>query len=412
MFPFTGLATREDGAIKLCCKSLPIGDINFQPLEDIWNNGNMTRIRHQVLNNERPSECAACFVYEDQGVESMRQRHNTTMTPETRTSLYPTILDNVRDDYTMPFELPTIEIRLNNLCNLKCRMCSPLDSTSWNDWGTIQEFYEKESSHINQQIIRLNLINKPHVDAFEHNDEWWRSFDKLLPYFKRVEFAGGEPLMDPSHFKILDKLSKYGDRIELKYATNLTMLGKKDRNVFDYWPKFKSVAVNASIDGITDVYEYIRTNAKWTEVTENLQRIKEISTVSRVVASVAVQAANIMSLDKTIELFLNELGVIYWSNFVRYPSLLSCQVLPRELKDIAIARLLVVRAKVHTFSMCMDNELVTSITYNQIDNVIKFLNGDDYSHQWQDFLEFNRRLDLTRNQGPIELIVPEFKPYV
>lgn len=412
MFPFTGLATREDGKMKLCCKSLPIGDINTETLEEVWNNDNMKRIRKQVLNNERPAECAACFVYEDQSVESMRERHNTTSTPETRTSLYPNALDTLREDYTMPFEMPSIEIRLTNLCNLKCRMCSPLDSTSWNDWNVIKDFYDKEDSTIGKTIIELQLDKKPYVDAFMDNEQWWTSFSKLAPYFKRVEFAGGEPLIDPSHYRVLSALEEHAHNIELKYATNLTVLGKGKYHVKDYWSKFRSVAVNASIDGVGDVYEYIRTNAKWDTVLENLEIVKQIPNVSRVVASVAVQATNVMSLDKTIELFLNELGVIYWSNFVRYPSLLSAQVLPRELKDIAVQRLLSVRLKVPTFKMCVDDMLITSITYNQIDNVIKFLNGDDYHNLWNDYLEFNKRLDSTREQGPITVIVPEFIDYV
>ena len=37
MFPFTGLATREDGQMKLCCKSHPIGDITKEILEEVKN---------------------------------------------------------------------------------------------------------------------------------------------------------------------------------------------------------------------------------------------------------------------------------------------------------------------------------------------------------------------------------------
>ena len=44
MHPFTGLATREDGAIKVCCRSLPVGYIQEDTLENIWNNDAMLRI--------------------------------------------------------------------------------------------------------------------------------------------------------------------------------------------------------------------------------------------------------------------------------------------------------------------------------------------------------------------------------
>ena len=100
----------------------------------------------------------------------------------------------------------------------------------------------------------MHLVDKPgqYIGPFDNSDNWWTSFEKLLPFFRRVEFAGGEPLMDPYHYKILDKLAEYGDNIELKYATNGTTLGiKGGRTIHDYWPKFKSIAVNVSIDGYT-----------------------------------------------------------------------------------------------------------------------------------------------------------------
>jgi hypothetical protein len=122
MHPFTGLATREDGAIQACCRSHPIGFIQDAPLEHHWNGEVMQRIRSQVLGGERPPECAPCFNLEDQGVESLRQRHIAGVIPEARINLYPNALSKMALDFTMPFEIPTMEIKLNNLCNLKCRM--------------------------------------------------------------------------------------------------------------------------------------------------------------------------------------------------------------------------------------------------------------------------------------------------
>ena len=412
MLPFTGIATREDGEIKICCKSWTIGEINNHTLEEVWNNDNMKRIRKQVLNSERPPECIGCFSYEDQNVESMRQRHINKNFPESRINMYPNILDNLNDDYSMPFKMPSIEIRLTNLCNLKCRMCSPMDSTSWNDFNDIKDFYVKESSFIGKTIIELKLDEKPLLDAFENNERWWQSFEKLIPNINFLEFAGGEPLMDPSHYRILDMFGEHAKNVDLKYATNLTTLGKGKRNVFDHWPRFKSVTVHASIDGVGELFEYIRTNASWEEVAENIQRIKQIPTVKRILASVAVQATNVLSLDKTIEYFLDTMEVTFWNNFVKYPMILSAQVLPSDLKLLAIDRLITVRDKVPTFKMCIKDPYTITIAHNQIDNIIKFLQGEDYNHLWNDFVEFNHRLDKTRTQGPLEVIIPEFRDYV
>lgn len=81
MHPFTGLATREDGAIQVCCRSHPIGFIQKETLEEVWNNDTMKRIRESVLTNKRPPECEPCFSLEDQGVESLRQRHISGVIP-------------------------------------------------------------------------------------------------------------------------------------------------------------------------------------------------------------------------------------------------------------------------------------------------------------------------------------------
>ena len=411
MHPFTGLATREDGAVKVCCRSHPIGFIQDASLEYHWNSEVMTRIRRQVLIGERPPECAPCFALEDQGVESLRQRHIAGVIPESRITLYPNAVSNMRHDFTMPFEIPTIEIKMNNLCNLKCRMCNPMDSTSWNDWDTIETHYKKEDNFLVQKIIDLNLKNKPFLDSFVDNPNWWESFEKLLPYFRRVEFAGGEPLMDPTHYKILDMLAPYGDSIEIKYATNLTMLGKSNRTVWQYWPKFKSVAVNVSIDGIGNSYEYIRGNASWAELVNNIKQIQTIPNVSRIVGAVAVQVSNVLILDKMIELFLDELGIVFYTNMVNYPNVLSAQVLPTSLKNIAIKRLLDVQDRLPDFKLVQQHPMLLDLTKGQISGVINYLNANDQSDKWQDCIEFNHKLDATRDQC-FEKITPEFISYV
>jgi MoaA/NifB/PqqE/SkfB family radical SAM enzyme len=404
MHPFTGLATREDGAVKVCCRSHPIGNIQDNTLEDIWNNDAMCRIRKQVLNNERPPECAPCFNLEDQGVESLRQRHINGVIPEARINLYPnTLLQEI-----MPFEFPTMEIKLNNLCNLKCRMCNPTDSTSWNDWEQVEEFYDKEKNYIADNVRKLNLVRKPYLDKFEDNPNWWDSFEKLLPYFRRVEFAGGEPLMDPQHYRILDMLAPYGHQIEIKYATNGTTLGiSKGRTIHEYWPAFRSVAVNVSIDGIGDVYEYIRGNANFSEVVENIKTIQTIPNVSRVVGAVAVQVSNVLILDKMIEYFLDDLGIVFYTNMVNYPNVLSIQVLPNELKSIAIKRLNAVKLRVPEFKHVKANPILLDITNKQIDGVINFINSKNTTHLWSECIEFNQRLDTTRDQSFFD-ITPEF----
>jgi sulfatase maturation enzyme AslB (radical SAM superfamily) len=413
MHPFTGLATREDGAIKVCCRSLPIANIKDMSLEEAWNSDKMKEVRRQVLNDERPDVCEPCFDLEDQGVQSLRQRHITDSSPESRINLYPNALDKLNDDYSMPFELPTIEIKINNLCNLKCRMCNPLDSTQWKDWNSIVDHYKKEENYLVDAVESLGLTKAPYVGIFEDKAHFWDNLEKLLPYFRRVEFAGGEPLMDPVHYKILDLLSKNGDNIEIKYATNGTKLGiKGGRTVHDYWPKFKSVAVNVSIDGLHDTYEYIRGNGKFSDVEYNIKEMKKIKTVSRIVGAFTVQANNIMQIDKVIDYFLREMKIVFYSHRVSYPRALSAQVLPKALKDQVVAKLEAMKPKIKDYEIVKQHPILEKITQQQIQDNINFLQAKDLNEYWLDCVDFNRKLDLSRNQGPFEKINPEFQGYV
>jgi sulfatase maturation enzyme AslB (radical SAM superfamily) len=412
MHPFTGLATREDGAVKVCCRSQPVGFIQKNTLEEIWNNNTMRRIRKQVLKGNRPPECMPCFQLEDQGVESLRQRHIKGDIPEARINLYPNALEHLGVDYKMPFEFPTMEIKLNNLCNLKCRMCNPLDSTNWNDWDKVVEFYKKEKNYLVPTIA--GLVKKPgqYIGPFDDTANWWASFEKLLPYFRRVEFAGGEPLMDPQHYKILDMLKPYGKNIEIKYATNGTTLGiSKGRTIHDYWPHFRSVAVNVSLDGIHDVYNYIRGNGDFNQVEKNIEEIKKIPNVSRVVGAFTAQAGNILQAAECIDYFINKMGIVFYSHRVSYPNCLSAQVLPQELKDIAIQRLQEVKLQMDTWDAIKNNVLLAKVTHQQIQDNINYLQAKDQNNLWQDFLDFNFALDASRNQSLLT-VVPEFKLYV
>lgn len=407
MHPFTGLATREDGAIKICCRSMPIGWIQNESLESAWNNDAMQTVRRQILNNERPDVCKPCFDLEDQGVESLRQRHINGVIPEARINLYP----NTEFKEILPFTFPTMEIKLNNLCNLKCRMCNPLDSTSWQDWDEVKPFYEKENNYLVPTVAKLVRTPGQYIGPFDDTDNWWNSFEKLIPHFKRVEFAGGEPLMDPQHYKILEMLKPYGHNIELKYATNGTTLGKGSRTIYDYWPHFRSIAVNVSIDGIHDVYNYIRTNSNFNEVEQNIKVFKSFPNVSRVVGAFTAQAGNILQAAECIDYFINEMEIVFYSHRVSYPNLLSAQVLPQELKQLAIDRLQSVEQRLFTFENIQKYPLLEKITRQQIKDNINYLNAKDQSHLLKDFVEFNLALDKTRNQNLFD-VMPELRKYV
>jgi sulfatase maturation enzyme AslB (radical SAM superfamily) len=207
-------------------------------------------------------------------------------------------------------------------------------------------------------------------------------------------------------------LKPYGHQIEIKYATNGTTLGiSKGRTIHDYWPHFRSVAVNVSIDGIHDVYNYIRGNGDFNQVEENIKEIKKIPNVSRIVGAFTAQAGNILQAAECVDYFLNKLGIVFYSHRVSYPSVLSSQVLPLELKSKAITRLQEVSIRVPSFGIVKKHPILEKITQQQIQDNINYLNAKDNSHRWSEFLDFNCALDITRKQSLLDA-VPDFKPYI
>jgi len=206
-------------------------------------------------------------------------------------------------------------------------------------------------------------------------------------------------------------LKPYGKNIELKYATNGTTLGiSKGRTIHDYWPHFRSIAVNVSLDGINDVYDYIRGNGDFTEVERNIKEIQTITNVSRVVGAFTAQAGNILQAAECIDYFINKMNIVFYSHRVSYPNCLSAQVLPHELKELAIQRLETVSKKVHTFSNVVKHPILEKVTQQQIKDNINYLRAKDQHNLWQDFLSFNYELDSSRNQSLLT-VIPEFKPY-
>jgi sulfatase maturation enzyme AslB (radical SAM superfamily) len=207
-------------------------------------------------------------------------------------------------------------------------------------------------------------------------------------------------------------LKPYGKNIEIKYATNGTTLGiSKGRTIHDYWPHFRSVAVNVSIDGIHDVYNYIRGNGDFSQVEANIREIQKIPNVSRIVGAFTAQAGNILQAAECIDYFINNMGIVFYSHRVSYPNCLSAQVLPQELKDIAVKRLQSVSLRVKDFPNVKKHPILEKITQQQIQDNINYLQAKDQHHLWPDFLEFNRKLDATRGQSLLNSI-PEFKLYV
>lgn len=388
LLPFIHVATKTDGDVKLCCRSWPVGNIKNNTIKDIWNSEIYQRIRKQILSGEKPPECDACWRHEAIGVRSMRQRYN-----ETRSEQYLNTVEKMSDNYTMPFEIPIMEAKLSNFCNLKCRMCHPLDSTSWHkDWNTIEHLMLDANESTYRKVKEYDLTNKPYISAWKDNDDFWIEFEELAPFFDRIEFAGGEPLIDPVHYEILHRLLPYSDRIELKYSSNMTRLNYKKDNVLKLWENFRNVEMNVSIDGIYDVYNYIRQLGNYTEVRENILKVSKHPKVESY-AAITLQVYNVHQLPEMFDEFVENLNIGIHTHRVNYPKFLDVRVIPQEIKDQIVKKLEnyleIVPYKTHENWTKQRKKNACQ----HLKDAINSLKGGDMTDQIPHFVEFSDTLD-------------------
>lgn len=328
-FPFVHIATKTAGEIKPCCRARPTSNIQDESLEEAWNNPRMRAIRKELLTGIRSPECNACWKHEDQGIRSMRQR---TVKNHIRT--FGPVWEEMDEDGFMPFKIPTFEAKLSNLCNLKCRMCHPVDSTSWaQDWGAIKGLMKKHNKSTYEKVEQFNIEKKPYVSKW-HTEEFWEEFKALCPYFREIYFAGGEPLTDPLHYKVLHYIIKYGDaeKVSLRYATNMTKLNYKKDNVLEMWNSFKRVHINISIDGTGDIYNYIRQLGDYKVVQDNILKVIDHPKLYKIAGALTLQVYNIWFMPEIAQDF-EDMGIELHTHRVNYPTFLDCRVIPPKFKD-------------------------------------------------------------------------------
>jgi sulfatase maturation enzyme AslB (radical SAM superfamily) len=396
IYPFTHLATKTEGTFKLCCRSEPISNVQESSAVELWNSAKYKEIRRQLLNGEKPEACQDCWTLESMGTRSMRQRALRTF-PGSRWSNYSSLLNQVDPSGHVPYLPKTIELKLSNLCNLKCRMCHPVDSSSWaSEWNDVSDLMKKYNQWAYSSAEKKNVTKKPLISGFHDQEQWWLDFAKMAESLDLIEFAGGEPLMDPLHYRILDLLSERAPHIRLKYSTNLTTLSFKGVSVFEYWKNFKSVSIYASIDGIHDVYNYIRTGAQFSTIEKNLDEVQSRKDIvfEEIAVACTIQVYNVFQLPKIIDYFTNR-GVRFHSHRVTAPTFLNTQVLPQSLKNKAEGEILEFQEKLIT------EKKWPQATLNNIQNHIKdhlqHMQGRDWSHLLPALRDYTDRLDNKRH---------------
>lgn len=278
VLPWVHVNLNPNGEVVPCCVSTNnyvIGDLNNQPIEDIWNSPRMVNLRQQFLDGKKPKICTRCFSKEETGVSSNRQHSNEKFAKELAEIKSP-IAD---------LNLLHWDFRFSNLCNFKCRSCGPEFSSSW--------------------IPDSKKLGRPYDDKILKNKESniYNLIDKNIFKVKRIYFAGGEPLLMDEHWYILSELDRLGRHdVVLEYNTNMSTLKRGNKHVFDYWKKF-DVRLWPSIDEIHERAEIIRSGTQWNKVEENLKEV--IAAGIEPSPSITVSVMNVHRLRNIIDHLVN-----------------------------------------------------------------------------------------------------------
>ncbi len=387
VLPFTHLSTRPDGAITPCCRSREtLGNIRDMTFEQAWNSERQQQLRTELLSGKRAKLCFQCWDMEDQGSVSMRQSMN-----KTRQHMIPTQLEPI-----MPFVVPVLELKMSNLCNFRCRTCKPDLSTTWlKDWKSVK--HEYESHGLYNETARLTNFD---------NDQFVEDIIKLAPTIEIVEFAGGEPLMDPLHYKVLEALEPFASNITVKYSTNLSKVKFGKFDTIASWAKFKAVDLSLSIDGYPELNNYIRTESDTDVLAKNLQLVKrELKEKYDGRAALCYSAWNVFGLTESYEYFEHVLDTPVHGNIAWDPIFINPQVLPKELKQQATQQY---KDYLNTVEPKGErNKRIHRFTEQNMN----FLNAKDESKYFEQFMRYTTTLDRTRGTSVAD-IIPEFKDYV
>jgi radical SAM protein with 4Fe4S-binding SPASM domain len=308
MFPWIHLYVNTDGEAYPCCTTKyenPVGNVRNQTIEEIWNSEELKEVRRKLLAGEVVEGCANCYKHESTGGGGFSFRnfannefgHNFDLVKDTL------------EDGTLPgMHLKYFDVRFSNLCNFKCRTCGDLFSSTW-----AAESY------------KAGYGQYPGVTHASNGDPGLlEQFKPHLGNLEMLYFAGGEPLITPEHYQILEFLIENNSTdVTIRYNSNSSKLRFGDTYVIDLWNKFNKIEFYASLDSYGRRAEYMRHGTIWPQVIKNLQTIRDESPTTSIAFNCVVGAFNVMTITDFLEDLHNHSVIDYKTTYCSFYKLIN-----------------------------------------------------------------------------------------
>jgi MoaA/NifB/PqqE/SkfB family radical SAM enzyme len=343
-----------------------------------------------MINGIEPEICSKCFDRERVTGESGRYYHSKEFPNVIK--IIPEITEP--DGTCKTMELKYWDFRFSNLCNFKCRSCGPRYSSAWVPDAKKLGYTDQE------KVWSIETVNDK------------TNFDFLadqVQHVQKIYFAGGEPLLMPEHWQILDMLVE-GKRFDVKlsYNTNCSTLEYNKKNVLDYWSKweFGKLEVWPSIDEIGSRAELIRSGTIWPKVEENLKELIKLENII-VRPGITVGAWNVFRLPEIIN-HLISIGVVnsrlkyknFFINLLEQPSHYHVHILPESFRKETITKL--------EYFISAHNSRYSTDIAPLFSHIIHELNKPYDPKAAKKFVKVSEEVDGVRNEN-IYNIIPEME---
>lgn len=382
--PYLNLSVQPNGTTKPCCMSTLeyVTDskkttLNQASILEFWNSDKRKQMIADLNNGIQISECSACWKEEAAGKESKRIRDNKTYQ------------DKELSEDMLPI---VVDLSMGNLCNIKCRICSPWHSTPW----------LMEQAKVRSPNNPKEYINQPQWISFKEsfdydNKFFWDDIVKLLPDAERFDFAGGEPFYIEKHWDVVKMCVENGwsKKQHIHYNTNGTIYPEK---YIDLLEQFKTVDIQVSSDGVGAKFEYLRHPAKW-EVAEStinkLCTVRDQSNTEWIIGvCLSISAFNVFDFFETFEHYA-EKNIPIYINIVHDHH--GIRILPPGLKQTIINKL-----NTH------ESAYKTRQWHKERDMICRHLENTEYNEStWNEFWQEIKMRDNIRNES-FENTFPEF----
>lgn len=323
--PWAHLEISSKGEFRPCCVyKEPIKDssgksynINVDRLENVYQSDYMNSLRKQFLAGEKPDGCSSCWFKEQHNSKSNRHWATTFL------GLNAKLLDLEKNSVE---NLISLDIKLGNLCNFKCRICEP---------GGSSKIAAEQVKYFNAPVD-LKVLNQQ--GQWAQNLEIWKSLRTVGHQLVNIDFYGGEPFLIKQHEVFLNFLieNNYASNIRLHYNSNGSIYPE---HLFDKWRHFKEVDIAFSIDNIGSRFELER-GGSWQEVDNNLDnfiKYKLPNMILSIFATVSIQ--NIYYLEQLIDWYETKQFNMLTFHLLEKPHFLNITTMNKELSDLVVDRL-------------------------------------------------------------------------